>query len=100
MEEQNLYIAQVVKKIRISHNLSQKRLAVKLGVSEKTVSAYELGRILPSVSIINKLSRMFGVSFSNDYVKRKSEKEIKIRFDRLKDALTQVEELLNKGLSF
>lgn len=100
MEEQNLYIAQALKEIRQKYNLSQKRFALKIGISAKTVSAYELGRILPSVYTINKVSRLFGVSFSNDFTKRRSDKEIRVRLDRLKDAVIQMEELLNKNLTF
>lgn len=102
MNEENLYIASVLKEIRINHNMSQKRLALRLGMSSKTISAYEKGRIIPSIAVINKLSRMFGVSFSNDYIKRHADREIQQRFGRLKDALIDIEEMLalNKGLSF
>lgn len=102
MNEENLYIAAVLKEVRLNHNMSQKRLALKLGISSKTVSAYESGRIMPSITVINKLSRMFGVSFSNDYIKRHADTEIKQKIDRLKDALIDIEDMLNlnKGLSF
>ena len=53
-----------IKKLRESQNLTQKELAVKIGVSDKTVSKWETGRGLPDISIIDDLAKSLGVSLT------------------------------------
>ncbi|MBT1278988.1 helix-turn-helix transcriptional regulator [Thermoanaerobacter sp. CM-CNRG TB177] len=36
-----------LKKLRLSHNLTQEELAKKIGVSLRTIKGYELGETLP-----------------------------------------------------
>jgi len=43
-------------------DMSQKELAKKLGVSDKTVSAYETGRAIPPTITLAKISKITKVS--------------------------------------
>ena len=49
-----------IKKARVSSGLSQKELAERLGVSDKTVSAYETGRAVPSATTVAKIAELTG----------------------------------------
>lgn len=52
----------VIKKLRISHNLNQVQLASELNVSKQTVSNWENNNILPSIEMLVNISRFFSVS--------------------------------------
>ena len=52
----------IVKKLRLSHNLNQVQLANELNVSKQTISNWENNNILPSIDMLVKISRFFSVS--------------------------------------
>lgn len=52
----------IVKKLRLSHNLNQVQLADELNVSKQTISNWENNNILPSIDMLVKISRFFSVS--------------------------------------
>ena len=56
----------IIKKLRIAHNLNQVQLAGKLNVSKQTVSNWENNNILPSIEMLVKISQFFLVS--TDYL--------------------------------
>jgi len=49
-----------LKEARRSANLSQKQLAEKLNLSEKTISAYEMERAIPPVPTLEKIAKITG----------------------------------------
>ncbi|CAM2855356.1 LexA family transcriptional regulator [Hathewaya histolytica] len=53
--------------IRQNHNLTQKVLAKKLGVSEGFIKDAELGKKILNESLINKLSKLFKEDMEDDY---------------------------------
>lgn len=53
-----------IKKARVTSGLSQKDLAKKLGVSDKTVSAYETGRAIPPTPTLAKIAEITKISIS------------------------------------
>lgn len=59
-------LGDIIKKLRLSHNLSQVQLAKSLNVSKQTVSNWENNNILPSIDMLMKLSGFFSVS--TDYL--------------------------------
>lgn len=59
IEERKKIIAQTIKALRSSKNLSQKEVAAQIGVSQATYSAYERGRNEPPAEIIVRLSYLF-----------------------------------------
>lgn len=59
-------LGEQIKKLRLSHNLSQVDLARKLGVSKQSVSNWENDNILPSIDVLKKICSFF--SCSADYL--------------------------------
>ncbi len=50
--------------LRKEHSMTQKELAQRLGVSDKTVSKWETGRGLPEISIMQSLCETLGISIN------------------------------------
>ena len=55
-------IADNIKALRESHNLTQRDLGDILGVSDKAVSTWEKGRATPRMGVIQKMADYFGIS--------------------------------------
>jgi len=53
-----------IRELREKLGLTQRELAEKLGVDNSTISAYESGRITPSVDKLRKLAEILGVDVS------------------------------------
>ncbi|MGQ2375290.1 helix-turn-helix domain-containing protein [Companilactobacillus zhachilii] len=51
-----------LKKYRQQENLTQKQLAMKLNVSDKTISSWETNRTYPDISLLINLSSVLNVS--------------------------------------
>ncbi|MDO4861011.1 MAG: helix-turn-helix transcriptional regulator, partial [Bacillota bacterium] len=51
-----------IAELRKQEGLTQKQLADKLGVSNKTISKWETGEGFPDITMIPKLSAIFNVS--------------------------------------
>lgn len=52
----------VIKNLRLSHNMNQVQLANVLNVSKQTISNWENNNILPSIEMLVKISHFFSVS--------------------------------------
>ena len=55
-----------IRELREEKHITQVRLSTELGVAQETISAYEQGRHLPSVTTLIKLSNILGASM--DYI--------------------------------
>lgn len=53
-----LILGKVIKKARKLAKLSQKELASKMSISDKTISAYESGRVTPPILILQKIAEI------------------------------------------
>ena len=56
------YFGNKLKHLRESKNITQKELAEKLGIVKSSVSAYEMDRTYPSISILREICTIFNVS--------------------------------------
>lgn len=54
-------VGRLIRSLRLEKNLTQRALAEKLGLSDKTVSKWERGLGCPDVSLLGALSSMLGV---------------------------------------
>ena len=63
--------------LRKRSGLSQSELAAKVGVTNKAVSKWEVGKAKPSVETIRKLAVLFRVSVDELLRKREEEKQTK-----------------------
>jgi len=61
----NKDIANKIKNLRISNNLSQERFGKKIGISGKSVCAYEKGKIRPSSKVMESISIIYGENIVN-----------------------------------
>ncbi len=55
-----------LKELRVYHNLSQKELAEKLEVSQRSISSWETGFRQPDFETLEKISKFFNVT--TDYL--------------------------------
>ena len=55
-------LGEVIRQLRLSHNLNQVQLAEKLSVSKQTISNWENNNILPSIEMLVRISKFFSVS--------------------------------------
>lgn len=58
----NITIARNIKNLRESRGLNQYELGEKLGVSDKTVSSWEIGRTEPNMGYVQAMCELFHVS--------------------------------------
>ncbi len=58
MQANNKLLGSKIKKSRREQGFSQKELAKELGISDKTISSYEVGRATPSFPMIKKISKL------------------------------------------
>lgn len=61
----------ILKKIRQDNNMTQEELAKKINTSRSNIANYENNKNMPSIDILNKLSKLFNVS--TDYLLGKSD---------------------------
>lgn len=59
-------VADRIKQLRISNNMTQTELAKKLNITRSSVNAWEMGISIPSTAYIVELSQLFKVS--TDYL--------------------------------
>ena len=60
MENQEL--TNQIKVQRAIKNITQEELAIKIGVTRKTINTIETGKFVPSTILAIKLARYFGIS--------------------------------------
>ena len=54
----------VIKELREKYHLTQAELAVKLNVSDKTVSKWETAKGYPDISLLEPIAQVFGISIT------------------------------------
>ena len=77
-----------IRELREEKHITQVRLSTELGVAQETISAYEQGRHLPSVSSLMKLSSILDASM--DYIMMKSNVRNMIQVQSLSDNETRL----------
>lgn len=58
-----MQISQKIKDLRVSLKLSQARFGKKLGLSGKTVSAYENSKCIPTLRVLERISQVYDAQF-------------------------------------
>ena len=90
-----------IKKARLLAGLSQEELAEKLGVSAKTISAYETGRAIPPSPTLIRIAEITSVSVDelagNGNVSSKHQK-IEKKLRKLEERVANLEQLMIKLL--
>ena len=83
-----------IKELRIENGLKQEQLAKKVGLSEQTISFYELGKRNPKIDKWQKLADFFGVSVP--YLQGYAEINIPndLKFESKQDAIDCIEKIM------
>ncbi|WP_407309851.1 helix-turn-helix domain-containing protein [Desulfosporosinus sp. SB140] len=61
---QNINVGNIIRKLRTEREMTQKQLADKMNISDKTVSKWERGLGCPDVSLLSELSDLLEVDIS------------------------------------
>lgn len=100
-------LSEQLRKYRKQTGLTQKQLAMKLNVSDKTISSWETGRTYPDISLLINLSSVLKVSL-DDFLKgdteavEKIDKDLKLKkvYKRLLIGLSVFIVILGVGYGF
>ena len=84
-----------IKKIRDSHNLSQERFAKRLGLTGKTISAYETGRTNPPLKVLDKIVEVYDTPFVS--MPTESRQSFIEKLDFLVGEISDLKELLGES---
>lgn len=85
-----------IKDIREKLQLSQERFGKKIGVSGKTISAYENGRASPSLKVLDTISDVYNVQFIK--IKNKRKDVFFARIKRIRNSLNEIENILAQSI--
>ena len=85
-------ISKRIKEIRKVNNMSQDRFGKKIGISGKTVSAYETGRAMPSMKVLETITNTYGeaILYSSTLVKD----DLFQKIDNIKQFVIEIENIL------
>jgi transcriptional regulator with XRE-family HTH domain len=72
-EEIKINFSENLIKLRKSNNLTQLQLAEKLNYSDKAISKWEVGSVIPDIETLCNISDFFGITV-NDLIYKKKEK--------------------------
>ncbi len=61
-------VAQTLRELRVERHMTQREFASLLGVSEKTISNYEIAKRSPGIEFLIRVSKTFNVTL--DYLTR------------------------------
>lgn len=76
MENINLIIGNNIKELRKTHKLTQSDLAEKLNYSNKAISRWESGEIIPDVLTLNKICDIFEIPITQIFENNLTKKQI------------------------
>jgi DNA-binding XRE family transcriptional regulator/desulfoferrodoxin (superoxide reductase-like protein) len=62
---ENNKVGTLIRRLRTEQNMTQKQLADKMNISDKTVSKWERGLGLPDISLLSELTVLLGVDMQN-----------------------------------
>jgi transcriptional regulator with XRE-family HTH domain len=92
----NIQIGSKIKNLRVDKNMSQKRFGAKLGLTGKTISAYETGKSTPPLKVLENISQIYDMPF---FVSGKEQKNaLKSKLQTLKNILDELTSLLEKDI--
>jgi len=96
--KKTFHLLQSVKKARVASGMSQEDLAKKLGVSDKTISAYETGRAIPPTPTVTKIAALTNTPISELLGIKEDDSENKLfgKLDQLIDKMSAIEQELKK----
>ena len=76
MENLNIVIGTNIRNLRKLNGLTQEELAKKINYSNKAISRWESGEVIPDVETINNLCEVFNVPISTMFEENIAPKEV------------------------
>lgn len=90
-------ISKRIRQARKETHLSQQALAQAIGVSDKSISAYEKGRAVPSIDKLKKIATSTNQSL-NFFTEEKIEKNmVNSKLNKIEQELKEIRKLLKKS---
>lgn len=89
-------ISRKIKKVRLEKKLSQQRFGSKLNISGKSISAYESGRSVPPLKILEKLDTVYDTNFVSENT---TQQILEQKIESLKSLVHDIELTLGKTLT-
>lgn len=86
-----------IKILREKRGLSQDRFGGKIGVSGKSISAYENGRCLPPLKVLENICKVYGTPVF--YIANDNKEDLTKLVSEVKRNISKLEEILESGLS-
>jgi transcriptional regulator with XRE-family HTH domain len=88
-------IGRQIKNLRLKLNISQDRFGKRIGLTGKTISAYETGKISPPIEVLSRISEEFEVNFV-----KKTNREIERKIEELQRSIIELQNIFKESLSF
>lgn len=90
-----MFVPDQIRSLRTKFNLSQEKFGKRIGLSAKSISAYETGRCTPPIKVLRQMSSVYNENFMQLAPARRDELSVKIAqlessFIQLKDSLMEV----------
>lgn len=93
----DLKISNKIKTLREKKGLSQDRFGSKIGVSGKSISAYETGRCMPPLKVLETISVVYDTAVF--YIGDRKKESISEMISVLKKEISKIEEVFNSEIS-
>lgn len=92
-----IHVGRQIKSIRDKRNLSQERFGKKLGLSGKTISAYETSKATPPLYVLERVSEVYEVNIFD--IPPSQKQDISKRMNNISNAVKELQNILETGLS-
>jgi transcriptional regulator with XRE-family HTH domain len=86
-----------IKSLREKKGLSQERFGSKVGVSGKSISAYENGRCIPPIKVLENISRVYNTPVF--YLGDRNKESLVNIITEIKQHVSKIEEILESNLT-
>ena len=90
-------LSEKIKKSRLEMAWSQKELANAIGLSDRSISAYETNRVQPPLEIIERIAAKVGKPVSYFTDENPPDYVIETKLKRIEKELAEVKKLLKKN---
>jgi transcriptional regulator with XRE-family HTH domain len=90
-------LGQQIKNIRKQYDLSQDRFGKRLGLSGKSISAYETDKAKPSLRVLERISNVYEVSIYD--LPKSKQQDIEKRINEVFEAVNDLRNSLKEGLT-
>ena len=95
--EKNVILPEKIRKLRESRRLSQERFGCKIGVSGKSISAYENGRCVPPLKVLETISKVYQVPAF--YIGQNNKTDLNNILSEIKNKVSRLEEILESNIA-